>query len=81
MLSNHSKPVIRALEDYISAPVMLLLNFAEKYMRNMGTFMKEKIGSTEERNLGKKKSNIYLPLEPGDEATTGQTSLIWTLKI
>ena len=41
LLSNHSKPVIRALEDYISAPVMLLLNFAEKYMRNIGTFMKE----------------------------------------
>ena len=41
LLSNHSKPVIRALEDYISAPVMLLLNFAEKYMRNMGTFMEE----------------------------------------
>ena len=41
LLSNHSKPVIRALEDYISAPVMLLLNFAEKYMRNMGTFIKK----------------------------------------
>ena len=34
-------------------------------MRNMGTFVQEiygKIGSTEERNLGRKKSNIYLPL-------------------
>ena len=54
----HSKPVIRALEDYISAPVMLLLNFAEKY----GYIYERNIVSTEERNLGKNKSNIYLPL-------------------
>ena len=43
LLSNHSKPVIRALHwktIIISAPVMLLLNFAEKYEyiyeRNIG---------------------------------------------
>ena len=36
-----SQIIPRALEDYISAPVMLPLNFAEKYMRNIGTFIKK----------------------------------------